>query len=125
MSTEKRITLLRLSPTLAGEIEMLTVKGQGTAATPIVSPKTPTPIFSPKTPELREAGFNREKAEKDLPLYMARLVAGYEYRTYWYELFECFRKVPVLGIASGSKSKISKPQKNGLHPAKTSSWRFP
>jgi hypothetical protein len=70
----------------------LTLKGQGTASTPIVSPKTL---------ELREAGFNRREAEKDLLLYVTRLVAGYEYRTYWYELFECFRKVPVLGLEIG------------------------
>ena len=39
------------------------------------------------------AAFDRELAGESLPTFLRRLVAGYEYRIYWYELFECFRKV--------------------------------
>ena len=39
-------------------------------------------------------------AQKLLPGYMIRLTSGYEYRTYWFELFECMRKVLIVGVPS-------------------------
>ena len=42
--------------------------------------------------------FNREEEEKILPVYMLRLTQGYEYRTYWYEIFELFRKVAFVAV---------------------------
>ena len=35
-----------------------------------------------------------------LPGYMIKLTGGYEYRTYWFELFETIRKVLLVGIPS-------------------------
>ena len=58
-----------------------------------------TTTFAIAQPEEQKlAVFDREEEEKDLPLYITRLVAGYEYRVFWYELFECFRKVLLLLI---------------------------
>ena len=45
-----------------------------------------------------EAEKPRLEAEKLLPGYMQNLTAGYEYRTYWFELFETIRKVLLVGI---------------------------
>ena len=42
--------------------------------------------------------FDRAQAEKELPAYIGRLVAGYEFRTYYDEIFECFRKVVFVAI---------------------------
>ena len=33
-----------------------------------------------------------------LPGYMRKLTAGYEYRTYWFEIFESIRKVLLVGV---------------------------
>jgi hypothetical protein len=38
--------------------------------------------------------------EEVLPGYMRRLTGGYERRTYWFELFECIRKVLLVGVPS-------------------------
>ena len=40
----------------------------------------------------------RIKAEKLLPGYMRKLTKGYEYRTYWFEIFETVRKVLLVGL---------------------------
>jgi len=36
--------------------------------------------------------------ETILPGYIKKLTAGYEYRTYWFELFEMIRKVLLVGV---------------------------
>ena len=33
-----------------------------------------------------------------LPSGLRRLTAGYELRTYWFELFECLRKILLVGL---------------------------
>jgi len=40
----------------------------------------------------------RLEAEIVLPGYMQKLTGGYEYRTYWFELFETIRKVLLVGV---------------------------
>ena len=35
-----------------------------------------------------------------LPGYMIKLTSGYEYRTYWFEIFETIRKVLLVGVPS-------------------------
>ena len=40
----------------------------------------------------------RLKGEELLPGYMQKLTSGYEYRTYWFEIFETIRKVLLVGI---------------------------
>lgn len=46
-----------------------------------------------------------------LPSYVKKLLNGYELRTWWFEIFECFRKlavacVPVFFVPSGSISQL-------------------
>ena len=61
----------------------------------------------------REAQYTEQKAvvtadakkprlvpEDLLPGYMIRLTSGYEYRTYWFELFETLRKLLLVGVPS-------------------------
>jgi len=50
-----------------------------------------------KTSEVMRA---RIKPEDVLPGYMLKLTGGYEYRTYWFELFETIRKVLIVGVPS-------------------------
>ena len=47
-----------------------------------------------------EAAKPRIKPEDVLPGYMIKLTGGYEYRTYWFELFETIRKVLIIGVPS-------------------------
>ena len=42
----------------------------------------------------------RIEAKDLLPGYMLKLTGGYEYRTYWFELFETIRKVLLVGVPS-------------------------
>ena len=41
---------------------------------------------------------DRVLSEDVLPGYMRKLTGGYEYRTYWFEIFECLRKVLLVGV---------------------------
>ena len=41
---------------------------------------------------------DRVTAKETMPGYMRKLTAGYEYRTYWFEIFESIRKVLLVGI---------------------------
>jgi len=41
---------------------------------------------------------HRVDAKKLLPGYMRKLTGGYEYRTYWFEVFESIRKVMLVGV---------------------------
>lgn len=40
----------------------------------------------------------RVDASAVLPGYMLKLTGGYEYRTFWFEAFECLRKVLLVGV---------------------------
>jgi len=40
----------------------------------------------------------RINPEDVLPGYMLKLTGGYEYRTYWFEIFESVRKVLIVGV---------------------------
>jgi len=40
------------------------------------------------------------KLEQDLPRYLRPLVAPYDYECYWFEMFECLRKVALTGITT-------------------------
>ena len=40
------------------------------------------------------------KMEEQLPRYLRPLVAPYYYECYWFELFECLRKVALTGITT-------------------------
>ena len=42
----------------------------------------------------------RIEPEDVLPGYMLKLTGGYEYRTYWFELWETVRKVLIVGVPS-------------------------
>ena len=51
-----------------------------------------------------------EEAEK-LPDYLTKLVGGFAFRVYWFEIFECFRKLmlvcaPVFFDPPGSSSQL-------------------
>jgi len=47
----------------------------------------------------RKERFNRAHEEAKLPPYLQRLVGGYELRAYWFEIFECARKVALVGLS--------------------------
>jgi len=47
-----------------------------------------------------EAPRPRIEPEDVLPGYMLKLTGGYEYRTYWFELWETVRKVLIVGVPS-------------------------
>ena len=48
--------------------------------------------------------------QKHLPPTLRKLVAGYEMRCYWFEIFECVRKISLIGLPvffeSGSTSQL-------------------
>jgi len=60
--------------------------------------------------KLVAVGFDEKRLNKDqlalhdridkdtLPPYLQKLTAGYEYRTYWFEIFEMVRKVLLVGV---------------------------
>lgn len=60
-----------------------------------------------------ELAFNRKEAEMQLPSYIRRLIAGYEFRAYWYEIFECCALArpldPFSCFAPTSSSHLKKP----------------
>jgi hypothetical protein len=39
-----------------------------------------------------------EKLRGELPTTLRKLTAGYELRTYWFEIFECLRKITLIGL---------------------------
>eukprot|EP00966_Prymnesium_polylepis_P074962 1738943-Prymnesium_polylepis.1 len=52
---------------------------------------------------VRKAEAHHEEAHTEfaglrakLPTTLRKLTAGYELRTYWFELFECFRKIVLV-----------------------------
>jgi len=47
----------------------------------------------------------RVDANSVLPGYMRKLTGGYEYRTYWFELFELARKVLLVGVPATFPSR--------------------
>ena len=38
-----------------------------------------------------------DKKEKQIPDYLRKLVGGFEFRVYWFEIAECFRKLMLVG----------------------------
>ena len=46
------------------------------------------------TQEERRAEFQRLRAK--LPTTLRKLTAGYELRCFWFEIFECFRKIALV-----------------------------
>ena len=49
--------------------------------------------------ESYEAKMEKLEEMRDaLPNTVKKLIAGYEFRIYWYEVFECVRKVAVIGV---------------------------
>jgi hypothetical protein len=52
-----------------------------------------------KAIEAREAsGEALENLRGELPTTLRKLTAGYELRTYWFEIFECLRKITLIGL---------------------------
>ena len=41
---------------------------------------------------------SRRDENVPLPSYVRKLISGYERRTYWFEIFECLRKVMLVGL---------------------------
>jgi len=49
--------------------------------------------------EAREATMKAlENLRGELPTTLRKLTAGYELRTYWFEIFECVRKIALIGL---------------------------
>lgn len=50
--------------------------------------------------EQRTKGFKafRKSALAQLPSYFDKLTGGYRYRVFWFEIFECVRKICLIGI---------------------------
>ena len=46
----------------------------------------------------RMGNADRIDADAVLPGYMKKLIGGFEYRTYWFEIFETIRKVLLVGV---------------------------
>eukprot|EP00966_Prymnesium_polylepis_P268994 6214069-Prymnesium_polylepis.1 len=61
--------------------------------------------------ELEELEKQEKDVRKPLPDYVKKLILGYELRTYYFEIIECFRKLaivcmPVFFRPSGSVSQL-------------------
>ena len=39
-----------------------------------------------------------DQIRSKLPTTLRKLTAGYEMRTYWFEIFECARKIALIGL---------------------------
>ena len=47
---------------------------------------------------LRALKEEEERQLKQLPSYVKKLTSGYEMRVYAFEIFECFRKLALVGV---------------------------
>ncbi|KOO29948.1 cytadherence high molecular weight protein 2 [Chrysochromulina tobinii] len=46
----------------------------------------------------KASGEALENLRGELPTTLRKLTAGYELRTYWFEIFECLRKITLIGL---------------------------
>lgn len=51
-----------------------------------------------KTAHLKALELERQHALKELPGFIKTMVGSYELRVYWFETFECMRKIALVGL---------------------------
>ena len=57
--------------------------------------------------ELERLYFDHKRLSKRLPVAVKILTAGYKYQYHWFEIFECVRKILIIGLPVGVSSGSS------------------
>ena len=48
--------------------------------------------------ELERVEEKKRLLERKLPVYIRKLTSGYRWRYYWFEVFECIRKIAIIAL---------------------------
>jgi hypothetical protein len=85
--------LRRIELTLEADFALAKLKAEAAAA-----PEETDELVSRAIEVHQVNGEALKKLRDKLPSTLRKLTAGYELRTYWFEIFECLRKITLIGL---------------------------